>query len=110
MWTHIRVWIKDHSTKMVNSIAFYPAIIAVVFLVLSVLSISFDFSEKGMQLTFEQIFEDTIMPIWDYGKKDRLVQKELHHLLAGLLTIAPDTKIVRTLLQEVKQQMKDSSH
>ncbi|MDQ6812863.1 MAG: DUF2254 domain-containing protein [Bacteroidota bacterium] len=61
------------------------------------------------ELTFEQIFEDTLFPIWDYGKNDRLVQHELHHLLSGLLTLAPDTKIVRTLLQKVKLQMKDPS-
>src|SRR5664279_1731398 len=35
---------------MVNSIAFYPAIIAIIFLVLSLLSITFDFSEEGMQI------------------------------------------------------------
>ncbi|MGK2863082.1 MAG: DUF2254 domain-containing protein [Chitinophagaceae bacterium] len=62
------------------------------------------------ELTFEQIFEDTIFPIWDYGKHDRMVQNELHHLLVGLLTIAPNAKIAGTLLQKVKQQMKDPSH
>ncbi len=50
MWTNIRTWIKEHRDKIVNSIAFYPAIIAIAFLVLSLLSISFDFSEKGMQI------------------------------------------------------------
>ncbi|MGK2860563.1 MAG: hypothetical protein ACSLE0_01405, partial [Chitinophagaceae bacterium] len=62
------------------------------------------------ELTFEQIFEDTIFPIWDYGKHDSMVQNELHHLLVGLLTIAPYAKIVRTLLKQVKLQMKDPSH
>ena len=50
MLTNIRIWIKDHRNKMVNSIAFYPAIIAIAFLVLSLLSIAFDFSEKGMEI------------------------------------------------------------
>jgi uncharacterized membrane protein len=58
------------------------------------------------ELTFEQIFEDTIFPIWDYGKHDRLVQNELHNLLVAFLTIAPDAKIAGTLLQKVKLQMK----
>ncbi|MDQ6902944.1 MAG: DUF2254 domain-containing protein [Bacteroidota bacterium] len=58
------------------------------------------------ELTFEQIFEDTLFPIWDYGKNDRLVQNELHHLLVAFLTIAPDAKIAGTLLQKVKLQMK----
>jgi uncharacterized membrane protein len=35
---------------MVNSIAFYPAIIAILFLVLSLLSFTFYFSEEGMQI------------------------------------------------------------
>ena len=50
MGTNIRLWLKYHKDKIVNSIAFYPAIIVIVFLVLSILSISFDFSEMGMQI------------------------------------------------------------
>lgn len=62
------------------------------------------------ELTFDQIFKDTIYPIWDYGKQDRLVQNELHHLLETFLTTAPNAKIVWTLLQRVELKMKDSSH
>lgn len=47
---NIKIWIKDKYKKIVNSIAFYPAIIAFAFLVLSYLSISFDFSETGQHL------------------------------------------------------------
>jgi uncharacterized membrane protein len=56
------------------------------------------------ELTFEQIFEETIFPIWDYGKHYRLVQNELHHLLVVFLAIAPHAKIAGTLLQKVKLQ------
>jgi uncharacterized membrane protein len=31
--------------------------------------------------TFKEMFEEYIMPIWDYGKKDRLLQKEMLHVL-----------------------------
>lgn len=62
------------------------------------------------ELTFEQIFKDTIYPIWDYGKQDRLVQNELRHLLENFLITAPDVKIARTLLQKVKLKVKDSSN
>ncbi|MBK5270818.1 MAG: DUF2254 domain-containing protein [Bacteroidia bacterium] len=62
------------------------------------------------ELTFEQIFEETIFPIWDYGKHDRLVQNELQHLLVAFLTIDPDAKTAATLLKKVKLQMKDSSY
>lgn len=57
------------------------------------------------ELSFEQLFEDTILPIWDYGKHDRLVQNELYHLLVVFLTIAPDAKMARVLLQKVKHQI-----
>ncbi|SMO72286.1 DUF2254 domain-containing protein [Solitalea koreensis] len=45
----IKIWIKDRYRQAVNSIAFYPAIIAISFLLISFLSISFDFSEQGKQ-------------------------------------------------------------
>lgn len=57
------------------------------------------------ELTFEKIFKDTIYPIWDYGKQDRLIQNEMNHLLAVFLTIAPYEKSAETLLQKVKLQM-----
>lgn len=58
------------------------------------------------ELTFEKIFKDTIYPIWDYGKQDRLIQNELNHLLEVFLTIAPFEKGAEKLLQKVKLQMK----
>lgn len=36
------------------------------------------------QRTFDEIFEECLGSIWDYGKKDRLVQKELFHILTQL--------------------------
>lgn len=45
----IKIWIKHRYQLAVNSIAFYPAIIALFFLLFSFLSISFDFSEQGKQ-------------------------------------------------------------
>ncbi len=40
-------WIRTHYTKIVSSIAYYPAIIAVCFLILSWLMLKLDFSEAG---------------------------------------------------------------
>lgn len=34
--------------------------------------------------SFNQIFADCIYPIWDYGKEDRVVLKELRHVLVQL--------------------------
>lgn len=45
-----RSWFREHYYKVVNSIAFYPAIIALLFLVLSAASIAFDFSEEGKEI------------------------------------------------------------
>lgn len=46
----IRIWLRYNYLKVVNSIAFYPAIIALLFLVISAASIAFDFSEEGKQI------------------------------------------------------------
>ena len=50
MWNTVRLWIKDRYHRIVNSIAFYPALIGVGFLVLSFLMITFDFSDQGKQI------------------------------------------------------------
>lgn len=55
-------------------------------------------------LSFEKIFEHTILPIWSYGKNDRMIAWELHHLLAQLYVISPNAS-VKALLTEVKQVM-----
>ncbi|RVT98427.1 DUF2254 domain-containing protein [Mucilaginibacter limnophilus] len=40
-------WVRKHYTKVVSSIAFYPAIIAVFFLLLSIVMLQVDFSDAG---------------------------------------------------------------
>lgn len=40
-------WIRTHYSRMVSSIAFYPAIIAVFFLIFSLIMLKLDFSEQG---------------------------------------------------------------
>ncbi|WP_158829539.1 DUF2254 domain-containing protein [Mucilaginibacter lacusdianchii] len=45
----ISKWLREHYAKMISSIAFYPAIIAVFFLLLSVLMLKVDFSPAGKQ-------------------------------------------------------------
>lgn len=57
------------------------------------------------ELTFEEIFEITILPIWDYGKEDRMVRIELHHLLTQLLKLSSQEK-VKKLFNEVSQSLK----
>ena len=47
MWSKISNWLIKRYQRIVNSIAFYPALIAFSFLLLSYLMISFDFSDAG---------------------------------------------------------------
>lgn len=60
------------------------------------------------ELTFEMIFENAILPVWDYGKEDRLVQKEMNHLLTQLQSISsrPITgRLLRTVMLGMEQQV-----
>ena len=56
------------------------------------------------ELTFENIFTQTVLPIWDYGKNDRMIQLEMHSLLDQLQSIVPHA-VVGQLLQKVKLGM-----
>lgn len=55
-------------------------------------------------LTFEKMFAETVLPIWDYGKNDRLIQQELYHLLKQLQAITPNDRVGQ-LLQKVKLEI-----
>jgi uncharacterized membrane protein len=61
------------------------------------------------ELTFDAIFANTVLPIWDYGKEDRLLLHEMFHLLSQLLTISPLQPTVGRLLLEVKQKIQGHS-
>lgn len=50
MLNNTRVWVSGRYYKILNSIAFYPTFIGLSFLVISYLTISFDFSEMGKQV------------------------------------------------------------
>ena len=43
-------WLRTNYNKIINSIAFYPAIIAIGFLLLSIFMQEFDFSQTGKQI------------------------------------------------------------
>ena len=49
---------------------------------------------------FDSIFETYIMPIWDYGKNDRIIQHEMKRLLKQFLVLNKDTK-TEDFLEEV---------
>ncbi len=45
------------------------------------------------QPDFEVIFNRTVLPIWDYGKNDRIIQNEMHRLLEQFLSLHPNTEM-----------------
>jgi uncharacterized membrane protein len=59
------------------------------------------------ELTFDKIFSDSIFPIWDYGKNDRLIQQELNLLLTQMQFKRSHT-LFSKLLSEVKTKIKDN--
>ncbi|MGE5457835.1 MAG: hypothetical protein ACM3RX_05735 [Methanococcaceae archaeon] len=47
-----------------------------------------------MQLwTIENLFAETLVPIWDYGRKDSIIQQELYLLLTQLQDNAPNDAV-----------------
>ena len=46
------------------------------------------------ELTFDEIYETALLPIWDYGHDDRLIQHETLHLLGQLRTMLPDNYLL----------------
>ena len=59
------------------------------------------------ELMFDKIFNDSILPIWDYGKNDRLIQQELHLLLTQMQLLS-SLPIIDKLLDEVKIKIKSN--
>jgi uncharacterized membrane protein len=55
------------------------------------------------ELSFDHIFIETIIPIWNYGKQDRMIQKELLLLLPQLIAVSENEKVFK-LLQIVKDK------
>ncbi|CAN5743024.1 DUF2254 domain-containing protein [soil metagenome] len=51
---------------------------------------------------FEKIFSSTLLPIWDYGKNDRMIQQEMRHLLTQLQATSSHA-VINKFLQEVNQ-------
>jgi uncharacterized membrane protein len=53
--------------------------------------------------TIAQLMEHTLLPIWDYGKKDRLLQLEMQQTLLQLQQVAPHPASSKLLLSVLKQ-------
>lgn len=55
--------------------------------------------------SFEDIFDITVVPIWDYGKNDRMVQVEMHRLLTQFLLLY-NNKRMEDFFGEVRSHLK----
>ncbi|MEO8403388.1 MAG: DUF2254 domain-containing protein [Chitinophagaceae bacterium] len=55
---------------------------------------------------FADLFSDTMLPIWQYGKKDRMIQQEMSHLLTQL-KMQSDQPIINKLLTSVNMASKE---
>lgn len=62
-----------------------------------------------IEKSIDELILQTIVPIWDYGKNDRLVQKEMIYLL-GCLQSVQYNKIVDRLLIKVHEQSQKGSY
>lgn len=60
-----------------------------------------------LHFSFEQLFSFCILPIWDYGKTDRLIQRELLLLLNQLISLSPNMQLPEVLLKEVKVKLSE---
>ncbi len=60
------------------------------------------------ELSFEELFEQAVYPIWDYGKEDRMLRQEFK-LLLGQLTIVIASSSVTALIQEVEKKIAEET-
>lgn len=42
---------------------------------------------------FEEIFKTSVLPIWDYGKDDRIIQEEMKRLLEQFISLNPNAEM-----------------
>ncbi|WP_243745499.1 DUF2254 domain-containing protein [Segetibacter sp. 3557_3] len=58
--------------------------------------------------TATQIFKETVLPIWDYGCKDRMVQQEFIHLLTQLKKLS-DVPALNSLMSDVHKAIEEKT-
>ncbi|MDQ4140912.1 MAG: DUF2254 domain-containing protein [Bacteroidota bacterium] len=58
--------------------------------------------------TFDEIFSRCLLPIWDYGKNDRLIQQTFHQILMQLQSFSK-CPVLQELLESVQTSMKRHS-
>ena len=91
-------WIRNSYAEIISSIAFYPAIIAIGFLIMSWVMLEFDFSESGKH--FKAIF--SLIKLKDAGTARSIVST----ILAGIISLTVFSfSMVMILLNQAASQM-----
>ena len=98
MWNNIKVWIAKRYSKIVNSIAFYPAVIAFLFLIVSYLFIAFDFSDTGKYIK-SQLH-------WLSLKDPSTARSIISSVVSGIISLAVFSfSMVMIILNQTASQM-----
>lgn len=90
-------WLRIHYGKIINSIAFYPALIAIAFLVLSYVVLQFDLSEAGKNIKSQ----------WHFSLKDASTARTIAATIAaGILSLTVFSfSMVMILLNQAASNM-----
>ncbi|MEO5909948.1 MAG: DUF2254 domain-containing protein [Pelobium sp.] len=98
MWSIIKLWIKDHYHKILNSISFYPALIGLLFLILAIVMMGFDFSIQGKD------FKSQIP--WLSIKDSTTARSIISAVAAGVISLAVFSfSMVMIVLNQAASQM-----
>ncbi len=98
MFEKIKIWFSNRYLKIINSIAFYPALIALSFLTLAILMVRFDFSDAGKNLKAQLT--------WFSLKDASTARSIISAIVSGLISLAVFSfSMVMIILNQTASQM-----
>lgn len=98
MFSSVRYWFINRFKKILNSISFYPALIGLVFLILAILMLGFDFSIQGKNLKSQLS--------WLNIKDASTARSIISAIAAGIISLAVFSfSMVMIVLNQAASQM-----
>lgn len=98
MIDRIKIWFSNRYLKIINSIAFYPALIALCFLALAIIMVRFDFSDAGKN------FKSQLT--WFSLKDASTARSIISAIVSGLISLAVFSfSMVMIILNQTASQM-----
>lgn len=98
MLDRIKIWFSNRYLKIINSIAFYPAIIALSFLALAIIMVRFDFSDAGKNFKAQLT--------WFSLKDASTARSIISSVVSGLISLAVFSfSMVMIILNQTASQM-----